>query len=64
MDSQEREFLTVEEAAELLRVDETTVRRALREGELPGQKIGRVWRIPKADLLRYMRGEWEPGARG
>ncbi|HEY8393612.1 MAG TPA: helix-turn-helix domain-containing protein [Thermaerobacter sp.] len=54
------EVMTVAEAAAYLRVDERTVRRLLREGRLPGRKVGREWRLHKAALDRFLAGEYEP----
>ncbi|MEO0260575.1 MAG: helix-turn-helix domain-containing protein [candidate division WOR-3 bacterium] len=51
----EPEFLTVEEVAELLRVSTRTVQRLLKEGGLPGVRIGRQWRIPRAELLAHLK---------
>jgi len=45
------EYLTVEETARRLKVDEETVRRWLREGTLRGLEFGRVWRIPESELV-------------
>ena len=45
------EFLTVEEAAVRLKVEDETIRRWLRSGQLRGLKFGRVWRIPASALL-------------
>lgn len=46
--------LTVEQAAEVLQLHFTTVKRLLKQGKLPGRKVGRQWRINKTDLMRYM----------
>ena len=43
--------LTPDEAAQVLRIDGDTCRRWLREGHLPGRKLGDRWRISRADLL-------------
>jgi excisionase family DNA binding protein len=49
------EVLTPKEAAELLRLNLDTVRRLLREGRLPGRKVGpRQWRILRVDLEEYL----------
>ncbi len=48
------DILTAEEAAQFLRVHLNTVKRLLADDKLPGQKVGRQWRIDKADLMRYM----------
>ena len=53
----EPEVLTVGEAAKFLRVSESQVRALLREGQIPGNKIGREWRIVKSDLLNHLRGK-------
>ncbi len=42
--------LTVNEVAELLKVDIETVYRWLRSGQLPGAKIGETWRVRKSDI--------------
>lgn len=36
---------TVEEVASYLRLSPTTVRAMARRGDLPGRKVGRVWRF-------------------
>ena len=41
-------LLTVEEAANALKVRVETVRRWLRDGTLRGRKIGRIWRVPES----------------
>lgn len=44
------EVLTVDEVAQYLRVHPMTVQRWCRTGELPAAKIGRAYRIKRADL--------------
>lgn len=54
-------MLTAEEAAAILDVHPVTVRKLLREGRLPGVKVGtQQWRIPPAQLEAFMRGELQP----
>jgi excisionase family DNA binding protein len=48
------DVLTVEQLAELLHVDEATVREAARKGELPGRKIGRHWRFSRRAVLDWL----------
>ena len=48
-------ILSPEEAARYLRVDLHTVYRNLRNGRLPGGKVGRQWRIRKEDLDRFLQ---------
>jgi excisionase family DNA binding protein len=54
-------YLTVKEAAERLRQNEQTVRRRLREGSLPGVRVGEgaraAWRIPAAALEEMLDAE-------
>ena len=50
----EQEFLTPQEVSDLLRVSVYTVRRWIKEGNLPAYKIGRGWRIGRADLDRWL----------
>jgi len=51
------EILTVDEAANYLKVRPETVRRLLSQGRLPGNKVGRAWRIPEGALMDFLRGE-------
>jgi excisionase family DNA binding protein len=50
------EVLTAEEAADLLRVSTKTVLTLARDGNLPGEKVGRAWRFLRSDLLDYVGG--------
>jgi excisionase family DNA binding protein len=43
-------FLTLREAAEVLRLSTRTVREYLRRGEIKGKLIGKRWRFRRADL--------------
>lgn len=55
MTEPEREFLTTQEVAEWLGVNESTVLRAARSGELPGRKLGKAWRFSRTALLEAFR---------
>ena len=48
--------MTVEEAAAFLRVDPVTVQRELRRGHLPGNRVGKAWRLNKVDPDQYLHG--------
>lgn len=48
--SADTEFLTTAEAAERLRVTMQTLQRALRRGQIPSVRVGKVYRVP-ADAL-------------
>ncbi|MGD2147417.1 MAG: helix-turn-helix domain-containing protein [Anaerolineae bacterium] len=47
-------FLTPEEVSDLLQVSVYTVRRWIKQGELPAYKVGRLWRIDQVDLSRWL----------
>ena len=36
------------------------VRKAIREGQLPGRKIGRKYVIPRGEFNAYIDGRWTP----
>ena len=44
------EIYTVEQAAEKLTVSPLTIREWLRNGTLPGHKVGHFWRITDEDI--------------
>lgn len=46
--------MTVRQVAETLAVSEHVVRRLLVSTDLQGVKVGREWRVLRADLLRYL----------
>ena len=56
--SKEPMGLTVEDTAEELQLNVQTVRKWLRQGRLPGRKIGREWRISRQELEDYLRGKY------
>lgn len=53
------ELLSIEQAAEILGVDYKTVYRLVRSGKLPSGRVGRVYRIQRADLDAYFRASKE-----
>ena len=56
------DVLTPAQAAAFLQVSEAAVRGLLRRGALPGRKMGRLWRLRRADLDAFL-GETEYGRR-
>ena len=48
------EILTVEQVAELLHLHTMTVYRLVKEGKLPGFKVGGRWRFEKNALENWM----------
>jgi excisionase family DNA binding protein len=47
-------FRTVSEVAAVLRVSNMTVYRLINSGDLPAVRIGRSFRLPAADVDRYV----------
>lgn len=48
---------TTEEVAEILKYDVQTIRRFIREGKLPGHKIGKEYRIQEEDFEFFLKKE-------
>lgn len=53
-DATAHETLTVEEAADVLRVGRRAVYKAVEVGQLPVLRVGRLLRIPRAALQRLL----------
>ena len=51
----DKPFLSVREVAVLLDVKPQTIHALLRSGELRGLRIGREWRIPRADFEAWVQ---------
>jgi excisionase family DNA binding protein len=51
------DILTVEEAAELLKIPRSSVYKLAQEGKLPAQKVGRHWRFYRPTLLKWIGGQ-------
>jgi excisionase family DNA binding protein len=49
------DILTVEEACEALRVGYNAMYELLNSGKVKAYRNGRVWRIPKASLVEFIR---------
>ena len=50
------DVLTPAQLAELLQVDEKTVRDLARRGEIPARKLGREWRFSRRAVLDWLGG--------
>lgn len=46
-----------EEAAEILGVSRQYVTRLLKDGKIPGQKVGQRWVIQREDVEEYQRAQ-------
>ena len=49
------DVLTVDESCELLRIGHNQIYKLLNSGKLKGYKCGRVWKIPKEALIKFIR---------
>ena len=58
----EEELLTPEESAAFLKIHIDSVRRLLRQGKLPGVKVGGGWRIPKSALTEMLTTKKPPAS--
>jgi excisionase family DNA binding protein len=58
------EFLTVAEVAELLKLNQQTVRNWIDQGSLPAVRVGRRVRIRRSDLERVLEGGSTQAGRG
>lgn len=58
------DVLTVGEVAAFMRVSRETVYRLAARGELPGRKIGRIWRFPQDAIQKYVEGGSAVGRAG
>jgi excisionase family DNA binding protein len=53
-DARTDEVLTLEEAAALLKVPADAVRSRAEEGDLPGRRFGKEWRLARMAVLRWL----------
>jgi excisionase family DNA binding protein len=53
--AKDHEVLNVKELMEWLRISEATAYRKLESGEIPARKIGKLWRIHKAEAEAWLR---------
>jgi len=54
MVDKEEKLMTVKEVAEYLRLDEHTVYRMARKGEIPAYKVARQWRFKKKMIKEWL----------
>ncbi len=57
MDNPNSDILTVEEAADLLKIPRSSIYKLAQEGKMPAQKVGRHWRFYRPTLLRWIAGQ-------
>jgi excisionase family DNA binding protein len=52
--TEEREVLTLDEAADLLRIEPDQLTKLVESGEVPGRKLGDDWRFTRMALLNWL----------
>ena len=62
--AENKDVLTVGEAARYLRLHEQTIYHLLRSGRLKGARVGRVWRIHRTALETFLSVDQLPGNLG
>lgn len=62
--AKEDRFLNTEEVADMLQVDEQTIRRWIKSGKLQAFKPGREWKIPQSALDSLVENYSSPKASG
>jgi len=55
-------YLTVEELSDLLQIHRGTIYRLLKEGKLPGFRLGSDWRFSAEEIERWQRAQTSGGA--
>ena len=55
MDNDAMTLITVEDVCEALMVGKNSVYRLLAEGKIKGFRVGRIWKIPRMSLNRYIQ---------
>jgi excisionase family DNA binding protein len=56
-------FISVLQASEMSGLTPSYIRRLLREGVIPGQKIGRDWFTTEAAIREYIAQDRRPGPK-
>ena len=51
-----KDILSVGELCDVLNIGKTTAYRLLREGEIKAVRIGRIYKIPKANIEKFILG--------
>ena len=54
MPPEEKEYLSLEEVAEVLGVTYQLIYRLVRSGELPASRLGKLYRVSRTDLSAYL----------
>lgn len=55
MDNDTTSLMTVDEVCEALMIGKNAAYRLLAEGKIKSFRVGRIWKIPRGSLNRYIR---------
>ena len=55
MDNDVTALMTVEDVCEVLMIGKNAAYRLLAEGKIKGFRVGRIWKIPRISLNRYIQ---------
>ena len=58
------EYMSLEEVAEMLGVTYQLIYRLVRAGDLPAVRLGKLYRVSRADLNRYLESNKSASASG
>lgn len=59
--SNDDEFLTIKQVAELLKVTERTIYRLAAAKQIPAFKVGGTWRFSRAEINQWIQRQQEGG---
>lgn len=54
MENTQSDILTVDEAAELLKIPRSSVYKLAQQGKIPAKKVGRHWRFHRLTLVNWI----------
>jgi excisionase family DNA binding protein len=63
MENTQSDILTVDEAAELLKIPRSSVYKLAQQKRIPAQKVGRHWRFHRETLINWIAGKPVSGIR-
>ena len=63
MDEQQHEYLKVPEVAEVLRIPRSRAYELVGNEEIPSVRIGRIVRVSRKELDRWLEEQRQPNAR-
>ena len=56
MENSQSDILTVDEAAELLKIPRSSVYKLAQQGKIPAKKVGRHWRFHRQTIVNLIAG--------